>query len=653
MKKLTAVLIIAIFFSAICLQAQNNVLLEIDDVKITTDEFLHIYKKNNTSPEAMSLNAMNEYMDLFINFKLKVHEAKALGLDTTSKFLNELAGYRSQLSQPYLTDKQVEEELVREAYERMLWDVDVSHILVKVDQMALPNDTLKAHKKIQNIYAKLKKGEKFEKLAVEFSEDESVVNNQGNLGYRTVFGLVYPFETAMYKTEPGKYSEPFRTNFGYHILKVHDKRPAKGRYRVAHIMLMTPPEAGQALKDEAERKIYELKALLTDGVDFEELTKKESQDRRSAEKGGDLGWVSVGGRMIQVFENAVFEMNEVGQISEPLRTSYGWHIIKVLEIEPIKEFDELQREIKSKISNTARASKSKESIIAKLKKEYNFKEDVKSLELFYTLVTDSIFYGTWTMDENTDLSKEIISFADRKYTQEDFYRYISKFNRKQTVQPLKTFVDQSFRGFSDKMIMMYEEEILEEKYPDFKYLIQEYHDGILLFELTDLMVWSKAIRDTAGLEAFHNTVKNNYMWDYRYDVKIFESKNHKIADKLNKALNKNQDIEKILSKLNKKDAENVLVIMQGKFEKGTNAEIDELISLNNIPVEKGFRKVIYHDDNKISLINVVEPQPKKLSEARGLITADYQNYLEKQWIDELRSKYKIKLHRDVLKSIVK
>lgn len=650
MKKviLLSIAVTVIFYAF----TQDNVLLKIDDEKITLEEFLHIYKKNNTSENAMSLEAMEEYMELFINFKLKVHEAKQMGLDTSRSFRNELQGYRTQLAQPYLTDKSVEEELIREAYERMKYDVKTSHILFRVAEEALPKDTLEAFNKAHKVYQKLNYGADFTEMAKKYSEDESVANNNGNLGYRTVFGLVYPYETVMYETPVGEFSKPVRTNFGYHIVKVTDKRPAKGRYKVAHIMLMTPEGAGERLRQEAKTKIFEIKEMLDNGEDFSKVAKEFSQDRRTAEKGGELGWVTVGGRMIQVFENEVFKLNEIGEISEPLQTNFGWHIIKVLDIEPIKPFEEVERELRSRISNAARASKSKESVIARLSKEYELEVHKENLEIFYDLVTDSIFHGTWRIDEeNTNLSGTLLTFDNEVRTQKDFFDYMNKFNRKQTPQPIETFVDHRFRNFINKMILLYEESILEDKYPEFRYLINEYHDGILLFELTDKKVWSKAITDTVGLKKFHESNKDNYMWDYRYFTRIFECKDIKTAERLVKQLNRNRNLDRILNRLNRRDENSVILTTEGAFEKGANHKIDRIIDENDIPLEAGIRKVINLENTKVAEIQVIEPQHKKIHEARGLITADYQNYLEKRWLEELRNKYEVVINTDVLKSV--
>ncbi len=645
-----------VLFFAICFAfsafAQEKILLEIDNEKISADEFLHIYKKNNTNVDAMTYIAMSEYMDLFVNFKLKVHEAQVLGLDTAASFIQELSGYRSQLAQPYLTDKKVEEELVQEAYERMKYDVEVSHILIKVDPTASPEDSLKAWNKVNEVYAKLQKGGDFVKLAKDYSQDESVALNDGNLGYRTIFGLVYEFETVMYNTPVGQYSKPFRTRFGYHILKVNDKRPAKGKYKVAHIMMVVPKDAGSNLDQKAKESIDALLVRLKAGEDFAALADEYSEDRRTATDGGVLGWVTVGGKMIKEFEDAVFSLEKVGDLSPILKTSYGYHIIKLVEIEPIKPFEDVKSDIKSKISNTARTSKSRESIIQSLMTEYNAKTYDKNAADFYKIVTDSIFSGTWKIEDGKDLSKPLLTFKDRVYTQKDFADYLMKFNRKQSIQNINVFVDASYKSFIQKMVISYEEEILEDKYPAFRYLIKEYHDGILLFELTDKTVWSKAITDTVGLERFYSENKTNYKWGYRYDVKVYQCKDSKISKTVSKSFIKNVPEEKIFAKLNKKDS-TAIVLTQSEFcEKGVKPLVDNSIKENGITETAKLVKIVTNaENNTVTVIKVREPEIKTLNEARGIITADYQNYLEKIWLSKLHTKYKILIHDDVLKSL--
>ena len=650
MKKNRILILLIVLFAFSNLNAQDRIILEIDDNKISVKEFLHIYQKNNTDDNAMKLEALENYMDLFINFKLKVIEAQNLGIDTTQDFKNELASYRHQLAQPYLSDKSVEEELIKEAYERMKYDINVSHILVNIDPNASYQDTLQAWDKINKVYERLQNGEDFETVAIEMSEDESVKFNNGNLGWQTVFGLVYPFETAMYETEIGHFSKPVRTQYGYHILKVNNKRPAKGRHKVAHIMLTKPhqitPEQHKMLED----KLEEIQKRIEAGEDFGALAREYSEDRRSAQTDGVLGWIEVGGKMIRVFEDAVFEIDKVGEISEVLETSYGYHIIKLLEKEEIKSFEELKPSLKARISNSARASKSRKTVIENLKKEYNAQINIKALEPFYTLVTDSIFNGTWDANEALELNEVLFSFADKTFTQADFAEFLDSRNRKQTKFAINSFINQSFDNYFDRQIVEYEKEQLEEKYPQFKYLMKEYHDGILLFELTDQKVWSKAIADTIGLEKFYNQNKDKYRWDTRYSITTYKTEDPKTASKLEKKLKKERSWEWINKKFNSTDSSAVVVSQDEMFLPGQDNEIDKII--NQFKSNNSSKKYqVIAKDNQITTVKLIPPCIKTLSEARGIVTADYQNQLEKEWIEELRSKYKITINQDVLESI--
>ncbi|NLA23817.1 MAG: hypothetical protein GX879_02515, partial [Bacteroidales bacterium] len=487
--------------------------------------------------------------------------------------------------------------------------------------------------------------------AKQHSEDESAKVNKGSLNWRTVFGLVYEFETAMYETEVGQFSEPIRSRFGYHIVKVNDKRPAKGKYKVAHIMFITPRGIAEKTLKEIEEKVFMVYDKVKAGENFENLAKEFSDDRQTAANGGNLGWVEVGGKMIKEFENLVFSLEEIGETSEPLRTSYGWHIIKLLDKEDVKDFDDLKADLKNKISNSAQASKSKDVVIANLKKEYNYKLNQKALEDFYVIVTDSIFEGTWDVSEAEQLKDVICEFGDQKMYQYEFAEYLNKFNRKQNNQNIQNFVNSIYDGFHRKAISSYERTQLERKYPSFKFLMQEYHDGILLFDLTDQIVWSKAVADTLGLEKFYNQNKDKYMWDTRYEVKKYTYTNEKKMKALNKMLVKNTSDEKIFAKLNKKDARALQLVINDKFLPSQDSEADELIKQANLGSEPNAKKVFSLDKNTIVSVQQIPPTNKTINEARGIITADYQNYLEQEWIKILRAKYNIVVHEDVLKSI--
>ncbi|MFO7789106.1 MAG: peptidylprolyl isomerase [Bacteroidota bacterium] len=652
-------LLLSVSFFTLSLFAQNNagnkIILEVGDEKVTVNEFLHIYDKNNEQGEDYNLDSLKSYMDLFVDFKLKVAEARHLGLDTLKEFKKEMKNYRNQLAEPYLTDKSVEEELIKEAWERKKQDVKASHILIKVDQNAKPEDTLKAYNKIKNIREKaLKDDADFNKLAMKHSEDKSVRENKGTLGWFTVFGMVYPFETAAYETPVGEVSDIIRTRFGYHIIKVEEKRPAKGRIRAAHIMVLTPKDASEEQLNKAKEKVSEIEQKLEEGEDFAELAEKYSEDRRSARSGGMLPWFSVGGKMIPEFEEAAFELDEVGEIKGPVKTSYGHHFIKLVDKEPVGTFEEEKPKLASKISNSARASRSKDVLVEKLKDEYELKTYPENVETLTEYVTDSIFYGTWDPREAKQLDEKVMGFADTVLTQGDYAAYLEKFNRKSNPVSVETFVKQKFNDYIRKCILLYEKKHLEEKYPRFKYLMKEYHDGILLFDVTDKMVWSKAVNDSTGIREYYEANKEKYKWGTRYDIKKVKTKNKKLARKVERSLKKQNNVTwtEIDSLYNADDSAAVVKEIWDVFEAGENSEISDLV----VEYSKDLNRkgeIINRDDNNVLYIQKLEPTIKKLSEARGTVTADYQKHLEKEWMKSLHDKYDVVIHEDVYDSIIK
>lgn len=650
-----------------CIAGPDSILLRIDGKPVTIAEFERIYKKNNTKDNTIDAKSIEEYLELFINFKLKVTEAEKTGLDTSKSFKTELSGYRKQLAKPYLVDKDIDEGLLKEAYERMQSDVHASHILIKLDPGAAPKDTLEAWNKILKARKRVTDGESFDAVAKEVSEDPSAKDNAGNLGYFTAFQMVYPFESAAFNTKPGEISMPFKTNFGYHILKVHDKRKASGEIKTAHIMVITPKGTSPEDEEKAKKRIFDIHEKLKAGEDFTKVAKENSDDKGTASKGGDLPWFGTG-RMVPEFEQAAFALKNNGDISAPVKTSFGWHIIKRIEKRDVGNYEDVKADIKNKISKDERADRSRQAVIAKLKKDYSYKEftnapvpvkgkqaknvkptEKRNLDDFYTVVTDSIFNGKWSLEEASKLQKNLFSIGDSIYTQQDFSKYLLKYNRKGQKMNITEFVDSKFKEFTDAKIIKYEEDRLENKYPDFRYLMNEYHDGILLFELTDRMVWSKAIKDSVGLKDFYEKNKTKYTWDTRYDLKVFQCKNEKIFKKAFSLFTdekKKLGAEEIMKSVNKKDTTDMVAGEKGLFLKGDNKIVDAKADLlKDKPVFTGA------DGNKIIQIKRVDPQPKSLDEAKGLITADYQTFLEDQWIKDLRNKYKVEVFKETLKTI--
>jgi len=654
MRQIFISLILFAFGMTAMAQENSDIILEVGDEQITTAEFLHIYTKNNRHQElSYALDSLSAYMDLFVNFKLKVVEAKAMGLDTLKGFRSELEGYRTQLAQPYLTDKSVEDELVKEAYERSKYDVKASHILFKIDPEVTGKDTLAIYNEAKMVRQKLLEGEDFTSLAKKHSDDESVRYNNGSLGFFTVFGMVYPFETAAYNTKPGEISDIVRTRFGYHIIKVEEKRPAKGRIRVAHIMVLLPKDASEEQTTQALERVDMIQKKLDAGESFEELAKEFSEDRRSGRQGGLLPWFGVGGKMIAEFENAAFQLTEVGEVSNALKTSYGYHFIKLVDKEPIGSFEEQKMQLQNRISNSARASRSKTVLVERLMDEYNAVVHDDALQAVSEMVTDSIFFGKWDATPAYKMKDVVFSFADAEYTQEDFARYLTKFNRKTEPKDLKHFVNQRFEYFKEKMILLYEEDNLESKYEKFNFLMKEYHDGILLFDVTDRKVWSKAVKDTAGLETFYEKNKEKYQWDTRYEVHVLSAEDKKMRKKVLKHLTKNSKANwvEVDSIFNASDSAAVQKEHWTVYEAGDNHFADELAKTYDKKLEKNGRVITMMDDSRVLDMRILKPSIKEIDEARGVITADYQNHLEKQWIKSLHEKYDVIIHEDVLKKL--
>ena len=405
-------------------KSKEDVLMTIKDREITLEEFERIYKKNNSNT-AIEQQSVEEYLDLFINFKLKVIAAEELGIDTTEAFIKEFNGYRKQLAKPYMADKEEMENLLKEAYDRSLYDIHVSHILLRCDQDASPADTAIAYAKAFQIRQRILNGEAFESVAKETSEDPSAKNNSGDLGYFTVFRMVYPFESAAYNTKPGGISLPVRTRFGYHIIKVHEKRLARGTVRVAHIMVLTPQTMDNNQLEESRNKIYQYYDSLKNGSPFEEIARKYSEDRASAVRGGELSWFGTG-RMVPEFEDASFALKNPGDISEPVKTSFGWHIIKLLEHKGVGDFETSRTELQDMVNKSDRAGLPKQALLEKIKKNYHFTEYTGNLKPFYSIVDTTYFYGEWSASAASGPDETLFTLEQDKYTQKQFAAFLEK-----------------------------------------------------------------------------------------------------------------------------------------------------------------------------------------------------------------------------------
>jgi peptidyl-prolyl cis-trans isomerase SurA len=643
-----------LFIAVICYMqtggfAQEEILMTIGNEKVTRAEFERIYHKNNSSV-VYENKSPREYLDLFINFKLKVMEAEALGYDTMSSFINELAGYRDQLAKPYLQDKEQIREVLEETYRRVITDVNASHISLKIPSGATPADTQKVYMRIDSIRNCVLAGQPFEDLAAKYSEDPSAKTNQGNLGWFSAFRMVFPFEDAAYRQQPGQLSMPVKTRFGYHIIRTNAFRPSLGEVMLAHIMVRMNRKADSATHAAAREKIYQCYDRLNKGESFAEVARKYSEDEASAKNGGSMRWIRSGELPVDL-EEKVFALSDSGQYSEPQQSDYGYHIFSILEKRPIKSLEEMKPELEEKIARDERQKNTELIYIEKLKKEYGFTEYPENLNMVIGLIDSTLYTGEWNPELSGTLPDPVLTIGKRDYSQLDLVNYIRKEKKYARKESLEIIGRRKYNDFSKDMVLQYEKDQLEDKYPDFRYLMEEYHDGILLFNITDDMVWSKAVKDTAGLQQYYNEHKKLYKWQARADISVYSTKDSSLTAKIlalaPERTGKKWNIDQFNAAVCGQDSIKCVEAEDHKWEKGADKRLEK------VEWQKGATSV-YTEKNKTIILVVnqlLKPQQKQLNEARGLVTADYQNQLEKEWIGELRKKYPVTVREEVFSTI--
>ncbi len=725
-------------------------------------EFAYVYRKNNgTAPEYGTRPSVQEYLDLYANFKLKVLEAEQRGLDTTRAFKQELDGYKQQLAQPYLTEKSVTDQLVREAYDRMSKEINASHILLRLTPEAEPKDTLAAFQKIMALRQRVSGGENFEKVAREVSEDPSARENGGKLGYFTAMQMVYPFETAAFNTPVGQVSKPVRTRFGYHLIKVNDVRPAQGEIKVAHLMIRSTPGMPKADSVTAKKKIDELYTRLTQRKEpWDKLVAQFSEDAGSAANSGELPPFGTG-RMIPSFEEVAFKMKTPGELSKPVQTPYGWHIIKLLEKQAVPTFEALEPSLKSKVAKDSRSELNKTAFLKRIRTENQFTENAATKDYVLGKADSSLVNGRFKYTapsapattgkaakkvEGGD-TQTLFSIKGKPYTAADFLTYAQQNQRARPGAEPRFMAQQLYDQYVEQSLTNFERDNLETKYEDYRMLVKEYRDGILLFQLMDEKVWSKAIEDTVGLQKFFTENQKNYQWETRAQGAVISAASPELLakarqqlkagryelprmatqpvgytpgtdkllkgaklglDRLASALQADTALSVTLTGRAKKgepagmarrraaaaaaylagkgapagrirqvaqakpatetttlqmmsstsitaleeqlNAQNPLSVQitQKAFAKGDNKVVDELLGRGpgSYDVQKDGR--FYN----VQINKALPAGPKTLAEARGQATSDYQNYLEKEWIAQLKTKNPVQINQSEVDKLV-
>ena len=519
------------------------VILSLGNRTFTTDDFFQSFTKNQLSSDSAQRTDVKQYFDLYTTLKLKVVAAEDEKRDTTEAFREEMNTYRKQLAQSYLTDKVLVESLAAEAYQRMQQEVNASHILISVVEDAAPADTLAAYQTALALRKQALNGDDFAKLAREHSQDATTAQNGGNLGYFSAFSVIYPLETAAYTTPVGTVSMPVRTRFGYHLVRVNDRRPGRGTVRVAHILVRMSSSADDAGQKAAKDRIDAAYARLQKGEPFETVCRDVSDDATSKNTGGMLPAFETG-RQVAPFEEAAFALTKPGDISKPVRTNYGWYIIKLIDRRGIGSFADLSPALRQRVTTDTRADLLRQSTVQRLKKDYAVRENKAVVESAIQKADSTLLRGRWRYSEPLDPAlhnKVMLTIADQPYTINEFFDYAL-----QRQQPprnpamttgavgspgtpvagspavaMRKLVD---RFIGDRLIAT-EENNLEKKSPEFRALISEIHDGVLLSQMMEEQVWERSMADSTGQRQYFEQNKAKYQFPERALATIVVAQN--------------------------------------------------------------------------------------------------------------------------------
>ena len=626
------------FFISNAQVSENDAILTISDQVVLANEFVRVYNKNLNLVQDASQKDLDSYLELFINYKLKLVEAKKLDYDKDPTYLKEFKSYKNQLTDAYLTDKKVTDALVREAYERTNTEVKAQHILILFDEVE--TDTLEAYSKIEKLRQRFI-NEDFESLKKELHNGKSVFVE--DLGYFSAFKMVYNFESAAYSTKVGEVSSPFRTRFGFHVVKVLEKRKSKGQVEVAHIMITNKQKDSTLVPKD---RIQELHRLLLQGEDFSELAKQFSDDKSSSSLGGKLKPFKSGQINSEIFENTAFGLTKNENISQPIQTKFGWHILKLIDHKSVESFESLKPELETQVGKDSRSQLVKAKMLEQLLVDYQLSKQNPNISNIESNLSFNSTQNVWEFSDNFDTTQPFLTIQNKTYGSQDFLEYLNKNQRAVKENwPTNVIVKKQYASFLEQSVFQYKRDNLENENQEFAHIINEYREGLLLFELMQDKIWDGAKNDSIGLQNFYDENKPNYVWPDRIEGSVARSSDSKYIIKVLKYWKNNRTNQEIDEALN--TSQQNVIFSNGELEIGHSALPP------SFEFKAGLSKVIKENVNYY-VVNVTELKPstqKTFEEAKGQLISDYQTELELKWIQELRSKYTFKVNQDVLSKV--
>lgn len=628
-------------------QNKKNVLLTINSNPVYSSDFTKVFNKNLDLVVEESQKNVAGYLDLFIDYKLKITEAYAQELDKNQQYIKEFKKYEDQLAKKYIYDKRVVSKLVEEAYDRSLEEINAEHILVLSNLNDSPNDTLKAYNKIKEAHVKALKGENFTSLVIEYSEEPGAKKSKGKLGYFTAFQMVYPFENTAYNTKVGEISQITRTSFGYHIIKINDRRKKKPKINVSHIMIFSNKDKKA---EDPEERINELYAMIMQGEPFEKIAKQFSEDKNTGVKGGQLKTFGPGDLKAPKFENAAYSIKNEGEIIAPIQSAFGWHIIRLNEKFSIPSFEEQKDDIEKKVKGGARALVVTQAINKKIIKKYGFKEGESYISYFNNFVNDSILSRKWTYSSIPLTENQILfTIGDHDVTYTDYAEYLRDNQKtiKKYINKESLLIDMYVK-FKNETLKNYFKERLEVENTEYATIINDYRNGLLVYDVMNKNIWQIAKTDSTGLKDYYEKTKNNYKWKKRLDVDIYSSSDEITTKQVQTLLMRGEESATIKKQINSDGKINVITVSD-VFEIDQSELPEDLIpekGVSDIKLNDGFYVVV-------NIKEVIEPTLKEFDEVRGTVISDFQTEIEKKWMQSLRDKYEVKINNKSLKKLKK
>lgn len=611
-------------------------LMTIGGETISVKEFLRVYNKNIDLVQDESQKNIDYYLNLYTNYKLKLKEARTLGFDKKDSYKKEFESYKNQLSKAYTSDKEVTETLVKEAYNRTTSEVKAHHILVRIQP---GQDTLAAYEKIKALRSRMVK-EDFTSLRTALHDGKSVFVE--DLGYFSAFKMVYDFENAAFNTPLGQTSKPFRTQFGYHVVKVLDKRPSKGKVQVAHIMIANNQKDSTLVP---ENRIKEIFRSIQEGDSFESLAKQFSDDKSSAAKGGVMNPFKSGDIRSEIFVNTAFGLKEIGAISEPIQSQFGWHILKLISKTPVEPYEQIKVDLEQKVKRDARSKIIRQKMLEKLKQQYTISQP--SLESVVAKIQKNDADDTWEVEASME-PQVFLKIESQELSYRDFLDLLNKNKRSFKASTGKSkFISNQYALFLGNNLFQYKKNNLINENEDYANVLKEYEEGLLLFDIMENKIWKGAQLDSIGLKSYYNENTSKFKSNSKITATIARSNKKKKLKAVKKMWSQGFSTDAISQKLNERDQ--ALIFSSGDFE------IDSPLIPKNMVFNKGISEIYSLDDNYVllNISNIETPQILSFEDAKGAVISKYQSVLESKWLETLRNKYPIVINEKILSDLKK